>query len=343
MTLPEKHEIPPNGGLVEVIVPVYNMEDYLPKCLDSILTQSYSNLDIITVNDGSIDSSMNILENYAQKDSRIRVISQANGGLSAARNTGLESLKPETQYVTFVDSDDWLADNAISSMYTCLEERQADMVIGLYDKITPEGKQLYICREDHYNDDDVISKSQMFDIQTRSISSKYTFAWGKLYRRHVIEDLLFPLGKVYEDSICHRIYGKCNRIAFLNEVVYHYLKRPGSIVRSGYDIRRLDKVEILVDRIQYLREEGFPQYSTRCLMQTYVLMREVLTRIPQLDTAIRERVKNLRRLLGIEYKKTSFAGLSLKERATYWANNYLFWLLYYRWKHRYSRTRDKIQ
>lgn len=330
-------------GLVAVIIPVYNTGDYLARCLDSVLNQSHANLDVLVVDDGSTDNSASILRQYASKDSRVRIITQPNSGQAVARNTALSALKPETEFICFVDSDDWLADNAIASMLECLDERKADMVMGLYDKINPEGQKLYVCGEDHSDNDDVISRAKMFDVLTTGFKSKYTYLWGKLYRKHIVEGLILPPGKVYEDSICHRIYGKCDRIAFLNEVVYHYFMRSGSTVRSGYDIRRLDKVEILVDRIQYLREEGFPEYSTRCLMQAYVLMREILTQVPKLDATIRKRVKNLRRLLAIEYGKSSFNKLSFKERLAYWANNYLFWLLYYRWKHHYSRTRDKAQ
>ncbi len=304
------------NGIVAIIIPVYNTENYLDKCLGSVLAQSYTNLDIITVNDGSPDNSARILEDYAAKDSRVRIITQENKGLSAARNSGLDALKPNTEYIFFLDSDDWLPENAIQQLSICIEEKQADVVCGMYSSWSPEGIKIWNCPENHFGKDNVISKAQMFDLLSNHLLTKYTFSTCKLYRRVLFEGVRFPVGKVYEDSICHRIYGKCTRIAFLNEVVYNYLKRPGSIVNSGFDIRRLDKVEIFIDRIQYLRAEGFPEYSTRCLGQAFVLMREILTQIPQLDTAIRERVKDLRRLLGIEYKKSSFEGFSLKERMT---------------------------
>ena len=334
---PDNHK---NGGLVAVIIPVYNTNPYLAKCLDSVLKQSYSRLDVIVVDDGSTDGSPEVLRQYATKDSRVRVFTQPNSGQAVARNTALAAIKPETEFICFVDSDDWLVENAIEAMLDSLDKKKADMVMGLYDTIDTEGKQLSICGRNHSVNDDVISRTEMFDLLTKHLIPKYTYVWGKLYRKQVVDGFVFPPGKVYEDSICHRLYGKCARIAFLNKVVYHYLKRLGSTVHSGFDIRRLDKVEIFVDRIQYLRAEGFPEFSTRCLGLAFVLMREILTQIPQLDATIRERVRDLRRLLGIEYRKSSFDGFPLKERVAYWANNYLFWLLYYRWKCHYSRTRD---
>ena len=328
-------------GLVTVIIPVYNVEDYLEKCLDSIINQTYINLDILAVNDGSTDGSPNILRQYASKESRLRVITQANQGLSAARNAGLGTLKPETEFISFVDSDDWLPHDAIQSMVTCLLERQADVVCGLYDTFLPDGTKDSTSSQDHFPNDNVISREKMFDLLLNHLKFKYFFAWGKLYRRDILDGFHYPVGKFFEDSICHRIYGKCKRIAFLNEVVYHYLRRPGSIAHSGYDIRWLDSIEILVDRIKYLREEGFHKYSTVSLKNACVQMREILLKIPRLDATIRERVKYLRSQLAIEYQRSSFEGLSFKERVSLWANYHLFWLLFYRWKLHYRNTRDK--
>ena len=327
-------------GLVAVIIPVYNVEGYLEKCLNSVLGQTYSHLDIIAVNDGSTDGSLAILEERALKDSRLRVITQPNGGLSAARNKALASLLPETKFITFVDSDDWLPNDAIQNMVNCLLERQADMVCGLYDNLWPDGSECKTCSEDHFPNDNVISREQMFDLLVNHLKYKYFYAWGKLYRKEILDGFQFPAGKFFEDSICHRIYGKCKRIAFLNEVVYHYIRRLGSITSSGYDIRWLDSIEILVDRINYLRVEGYHELSISCMRGIYVRMRELLLKIPCIDAAIRKRVKYLRSLLAIEYQKTSFEGVPFKERFSLWANNHLFWLLYYRWKLHYRHTRD---
>ena len=327
-------------GLVTIIIPVYNVEAYLEKCLDSVIHQTYTNLDIITVNDGSTDGSMTILEKWASKDSRLRVITQANQGLSAARNAGLATLKPETKFISFVDSDDWLPHDAIQNMVNCLLERQADVVCGLYDSFWPDGTKDTPCSQDLFPNDNVISREKMFELLVKHIKTKYILAWCKLYRKEILDGFHFPAGKFFEDSVCHRIYGKCRRIAFLNEIVYHNLKRPGSITHSGYGIHWLDSIELLVDRINYLREEGFPEYSMTCLKSAYVGMREILLKIPQIDTAIRERVKGLRQMLAIEYINTSLDSLSFKQRLSYWANNHLFWLLYYRWKFHYRRTRN---
>ena len=327
-------------GLVAVIIPVYNVEGYLEKCLDSVLGQTYTNIDAIAVNDGSTDGSLAILEEKASKDSRLRVITQPNSGLSAARNKGLISLLPETQFITFVDSDDWLPNDAIQNMVYCLLERQADVVCGLYDCTEFDGSRCITCSEDHFLNDNVISREMMFDLLVNHLKYKYFFAWGKLYRKEILEGFQFPVGKFFEDSICHRIYGKCKRIAFLNKIVYHYFRRPGSIAHSGYDIRWLDSIEILVDRIKYLRVERFHKLSISCMIGIYVRMREILLKIPHLDAAIRERVNYLRSMLAIEYQKSSFEGLSFKERISLWANYHFFWLLFYRWKLHYRHIRD---
>ncbi len=332
MTMLEKSVKIQNDGLVSVIIPVYNTESYLAKCLDSVLGQSYHNLDVIVVDDGSTDSSPEILRQYAAKDSRIRVFTQPNSGQSVARNTALDALKPETEFVSFMDSDDYLPSKAISSLKECLEQQEADMVCGLNDKVAPDGTILSTSPQTIIGENNTISRAEMFGLLAKHPISKYGYVWARLYRRHVFESVRFPVGKVYEDSICHRIYGACNRIAFLNEVVYHYLKRPGSVVNSGCDIRKFFQVDLFIDRIQYLRQEGFPEYSVYCLRQAFTRTREILLALPKIDSTIRKRVNGILRQLHIEYNLSSLKFLPFKERIGYWMNNYLFWPLFYRWK-----------
>ena len=166
-------------SLVTVIIPVYNLEDYLEKCLDSIINQTYTNLDILAVNDGSTDGSPSILKQYASKDSRLRVITQANQGLSAARNAGLVTLKPETKFICFVDSDDWLPHDAIQNMVNCILERQADVVCGLYDTFLPDGTKGKTCSEDNFPNDNVVSREKMVELLVKHLKYKYFFSWGK--------------------------------------------------------------------------------------------------------------------------------------------------------------------
>ncbi|MBP5639887.1 MAG: glycosyltransferase family 2 protein, partial [Victivallales bacterium] len=255
-----------NFGLVTVIIPVFNTAKYLVKCLDSVLGQTYRNIEVLAVDDGSTDGSSVLLSEYARRDSRLTVLTQENQGLSVARNTGLDAMNPETKYVCFVDSDDWLPDDSVASMLDCLEKKAADMVCGLYDIWNDKQRMDWKCPQVHLGDDDVVSRKEIFYMLTNHLISNYTHSWGKLYKVHVVKGCYFPPGKVFEDNICHRFYGKCNSIAFLNGIVYHYLRREGSITHSGFDERRLDIVEIYVDRIQYFREEGFAGYSIQVLM-----------------------------------------------------------------------------
>ena len=322
-----------NGsGLVSVIIPVYNTEAYIAKCLDSVLRQSYSNLEIIAVDDGSKDGSACILADYAAKDKRIRVLSQPNSGQSIARNKALDALTPQTEFVCFVDSDDWIPEDAISTMLACLEQKKADLVIGLYDVVDTLDTSLKTCPETHRGEEDVVSAKEMFDLLTFHLTSNYSQFPGKLYRRHTLDGFRFPPGKVFEDSLCHRVFGKCDRIAFLNKVVYHYLWRQGSTVHSGFDIRRLDKVDMYIDRIKYFREAGYPDYSVACLAQTYMLLRTTLLGFSKLDEKIRSRTKSILQALRAEYTQCSFSSIPFKERFRHWMNHHLFWLTYYRVK-----------
>ncbi len=332
MTMREKLELNTSGGLVSIILPVYNTEAYLSKCLDSILCQSYSNLDVIAINDGSSDGSLGILKEFVAKDDRLRILSQANAGIAVTRNVGLAALKPETEFVCFVDSDDWLPVDAISKMLVCLEQKQVDMVCGLNDTITPDGRILKTSPQTIIGDDNTISRAEMLALLVKHPIPKYGYLWARLYKRHVFDDFRFIPGKVYEDSLCHRLYGNCKRIAFLNEIVYHYLKRPGSIVHSDYDTRKFDQIEMFIDRIQYLREEGFPEYSALCLRQSILRTRDILLTLPRIDATVIKHANSILHQLGLEYKKSDLSFLPLRERFHYWANRFFFWPLLFRWR-----------
>lgn len=319
-------------GLVAIIVPAYNMERYLAKCLDSVLAQSYSNLDVIVVDDGSTDGTPGIVAEYVKKDSRVRVITEANGGLSVARNTALAALRQETAFVYFVDSDDYLPDGAIEAMLACMEENHGDVVIGQYVNVEENGDIFKTSPPTGEGLVEVIDRAEMFHRMTRKLLPKYTVAHSKLYRRHVLDGFQFPAGKVYEDSFIHRIYGKCDKIVFLNKVIYCYLRRIGSIVNSGYDIRRLDKVENLIDRIDYLRKNGYAEDSAYCFIQTYKLLLDTVIYIGKIDNAVKKRVEDLRRLLEEQRRQADFSCLTNGERSNCKTLSRHFWLVCYRWK-----------
>lgn len=207
---------------ISVIVPIYKVESYLRKCLDSICTQTYENLEIILVDDGSPDGCGAICDEYAAKDGRIKVIHKPNGGLSDARNAGLKIMTGA--YVTFVDSDDWLTKDAVSSLYDLAIQTGAELVIGSCDRVFDDssnavgqsGSDAYI----------VLDKLQAVSHFLHNGCA----AWGRLYERRVHEDIFFPVGEINEDeAIILNVIDRCTSVVISEKVIYHYRLRNDSI------------------------------------------------------------------------------------------------------------------
>lgn len=225
--------------LVSVIVPVYNTAPWLRKCLDSIINQTYRNLEIICVNDGSTDDSASILDAYAAKDARIKVIHQGNAGVSVARNRGVDIAAGE--YVTFVDSDDWLEPDAYEHLLPWMG-KGADMVCFGVEGIKENGE---VVREEYYN----LPASGEQIPNSRLIDATNAYIWNKLFRLELIKQqkVTFPVGKRYEDAVFFYIAAAlCRTICYVPEVKYCYLQRADSFTNGGsYQNRPADICEIL--------------------------------------------------------------------------------------------------
>ena len=233
--------------MVSIIVPIYNVQEYLPQCLDSILQQTYINLEIILVDDGSPDNCPAICDNYAKKDSRIRVIHKENGGLSDARNAGLSVMTGE--YLMFVDSDDLLPKNAVSALYNLAVEYNSELVIGSHRKFV-----------DITDLDDSIIKSNTVSYLSKKESICHMFqngcaSWGRLYRADVHQSITFPIGEINEDeAIVLKILDKCNSVIITDECVYHYRTRPESITTSSFSLKKLDWYRHCKANLEWIRE-----------------------------------------------------------------------------------------
>lgn len=233
---------------ISVIVPVYNVEKYLPTCLDSLLGQTYQNLEIILVDDGSTDNSGKICDEYAEKDSRIQVVHQENGGLSIARNSGLEYAAGE--YVSFVDSDDWMSQNAFRILYQGLKKYHAQCSVGRFTHVMDkEGKLSYEKREKcQVRCDD--SREAMKHALLRGSS-----ACNRLFERALFQDVRFPEHKTNEDEIAIlRVYEKCSRVVFLDKYTYFYRRRPNSITTSTFSVKNLDFYYNTLENLKYIKQ-----------------------------------------------------------------------------------------
>lgn len=239
--------------LISVIVPVYKVEAYLDKCIQSIVDQTYRNLEIILVDDGSPDRCPEICDEWALKDDRIWVIHQENKGLSGARNTGLDCYTGD--YLMFVDSDDYIHFDAVRILYEKLAADDSDMAVGNAVCVDESGKclrWLYTMVEDSVkNQHDIISE----------LASKKAIpcvAWGKLYCRKVFEELRFAVAKYAEDVwIQIDVIKKCTRISSVSKILYYYVQRPTSLVHTLTDDKILDSVGAEIHMANELINMGF--------------------------------------------------------------------------------------
>ena len=245
---------------ITIIVPVYNVEHYLDKCLDSLINQTYKNLEIIVINDGSTDNSGIICQEYAQKDNRIVYIEKENGGQSEARNMGLDRMTGS--YVTFVDSDDWIELDYVEILYKKITEYQADIAVGNYYSFNEtEGMYYFHIFGDSYHEkvyDNVSIFENLYESQEMK-SFALISAWGKLYKAKLFDYLRFDKGKLGEDGYFNqKMYLSVNKVVYLNKGLYAYRQRSGSITKTWTEKWMHALVDAMSERITLLANMGYP-------------------------------------------------------------------------------------
>ena len=245
---------------ITVIVPVYNVENYLRKCLDSIMAQTYKNIEIIVVNDGSTDTSGEICKEFSGMDHRIIYIEQENAGLSAARNTGLNNMSGD--YVTFVDSDDWIEQDYIETLYKKIVEYQADIAVGNYYSYNEDEETYYfhIYGNSYYEKvyDNISIFENLYESQEMK-SFALISAWGKLYKAKLFDYLRFEKGKLGEDGYFNqKMYLSVNKVVYLNKGLYAYRQRSGSITKTWTEKWMHALVDAMSERITLLANMGYP-------------------------------------------------------------------------------------
>ncbi|MGM8364853.1 glycosyltransferase family 2 protein [Virgibacillus sp. W0181] len=237
---------------VSIIVPVYRVEEYIHRCLDSIMNQTYKHLEVIIVNDGSPDLCGEIAENYKQQDDRITVIHQKNGGLSAARNTGMQHVTGA--FTMFVDSDDWLDEKMVEKLINAIHTYQADVAQAAFYYTYPDH---LLVDERNYKQ---TARPVVFDQQTGMkelvVNEKIkNFAWGKLYKTAIIRDLPFTEGVLFEDVYwAHLVMDRVRAYVLLHEPLYYYRQRDDSIVTT-YSARNLDIIDGLKERHAFIEKK----------------------------------------------------------------------------------------
>ena len=238
-----------NNHLISVIVPVYNVEKYLSACIDSILNQTYKNIEIILVNDGSTDNSSSICDYYASKFNHIRVIHQENGGLSAARNSGIDVATGD--YIAFVDSDDLLHTDFFETLHSLVLKNKADIASVefkcFHDNSNPDLSEACSGETITLSSDEAIEKILYQNILDNS-------AWNKLYARHLFSKLRFPKGKLYEDmALFYKIFEQTKRVVHKRVPLYYYRLREESIT-GNFSLRRSDVLDITDEIVVYMKQ-----------------------------------------------------------------------------------------
>ncbi len=286
--------------LVSVIVPVYNIENYLEKSILSIIEQEYTNLEIIIINDGSTDNSLTICEMYAAKDTRIQVISQENGGLSSARNSGLDLATGE--YILFVDSDDSISRRMLQILVDAIINDESDLVICNYRTISVDEEHVESQNQSNIIKHEIFTRDEVYlKIHTHDT---WCIAWNKLYKREIFMDLRYPKGKIHEDEyIIHEVYEKCNRISVIPDQLYYYYKRDNSIVTSFITLKRLDAVRALLNRGEFFYSQSM-DYPVSRSIERIAAIYTVFSRELGLKKENRRALKELKQQAKLFYFKT---------------------------------------
>ena len=230
----DKEKKPMTSEKISIIVPVYNAENYLRRCIDSILEQTYTNFELLLINDGSTDGSAKILEEVKESDSRIRVVHKKNEGVSATRNLGLKLVTGD--YITFIDSDDFVDKLYLEVLYKSLTENDADIASGNFASFNEERQTfLFFTTEETYFEK-VYSPQEWLDQENNPRHNLFLtviFTPFKLYKRELWEDIEYPVGRVREDdAIIHKLYLRCQRISFVNSAIYFYSQHEDSLSKT---------------------------------------------------------------------------------------------------------------
>lgn len=240
--------------LVSVIVPVYNVEKYLEVCLNSILEQTYTNLEILVVDDGATDSSPIICDRFAELDARIKVTHQTNKGLSGARNTAMDIAQGE--YFMCVDSDDFIERNCVERLLDALEFANADLAVGGYVYCDEKGERHE--KKTVSQKKEISGAEQMKNLLTNQEIGD--MAWCKLYKKELFDGIRYPLGKYHEDVFTtYKLLARSKKTVILPEALYNYRQVQGSIMNSHFTPKHLDGIVGKLERAKFV-EANYEEY-----------------------------------------------------------------------------------
>ncbi len=235
---------------ISVIVPVYKVESYLDRCVQSIVNQTYDNFELILVDDGSPDNCGQMCDEYALTDGRIHVIHKENGGLSDARNVGLEWVlaNSDSEWITFIDSDDWVHEDYLGVLYCAVKEKKCNISVCGYQTSLEEVTINRRCEK-------YVFEPEEFYV------SKYinaTVAWGKLYHRDCLRDMRYPVGKFHEDEfLTYKILFKEKKIVFIDQPLYFYFQNPVGITHMLWNEKKMVAYDAMEEQVEYFQANHY--------------------------------------------------------------------------------------
>lgn len=243
--------------LISLIIPIYNVENYLWSCLDSIAKQTYSNIEVLLVNDGSPDGSGVICQEFVARDSRFRYIEKGNGGLSDARNAGIA--RAQGEFISFVDSDDWIEPTYVEDLYRAALFNDAEVVVSNYQEFHQE-RNVYLIHlfedyyETHYSGEEVIQQLPLLERKDFS----FTTSWGILFARRLFDTISFPKGKTIEDTRTnYRLFAESSRLTYIHKALYNYRVGVDSISSRITEKLLEDVLDCLMERMAVYAIKGW--------------------------------------------------------------------------------------
>lgn len=295
--------------LISVIVPIYNVEKYLDKCVNSILNQTYKNLEIILVDDGSPDNCPKMCDEYAKLDKRIKVIHKENGGLSDARNYGIDLSNGE--YLSFVDSDDYVAADYVETLYKTIKKDTSDLAICGHVVLYTNGKKINRYTNENYNaNSETILNKLLYD------DGIDLSACSKLYRKDLFNMVRYPVGRLYEDAATtYKLIDLAEKISVNSLPIYYYIIRDDSISNNEFSNKKIDLITSTKEMTDYIRNK-YPNLSDACdrrLMYAYL---STLTQLARSNTRHKKIEKNLIKYIR-DNKKTIIKNKKVPKRDKY--------------------------
>lgn len=286
--------------LISVVVPIYNVEKYLNRCVDSILNQTFTDFELILVDDGSPDNCGKICDEYAEKDNRVRVIHKPNGGLSDARNAGIEwALKnSDSEWITFIDSDDWVDIQYLEFLLKAVVENNTLISVCKY----------YATDNVVKNDEKKIFKSERWDVEDFQ-EQKYYYSISscvKLYKKDLFSDIRFPIGKLHEDAFTTwKVMLKVSEVSFLDLDLYFYFYNSESIMHAKWTPRRIDEIEAYEERIDFYEKNRMFKLKLRVEKAFLNILVSQINSIMSTNNIIdrKKYIKILRRKLRVNLRK----------------------------------------